>query len=199
MKACGLIGSPIRGGNVDVLVGQVLEGASSCGVSAKKILLNELSIRPCQSCGPNQSSEPCCYKDDMQQVYEALAESDIVVLGSPVYFDTVSAQAKLMIDRCNCLTALVEEKDGSVRFEKRFEKRKTGLLVAVAGSGQDFSSIRATATGFFAWINADTIPPILYAHDGSEKGSVRSDSHWMREAFDAGVFAACGHTSPRDS
>lgn len=190
MNACGLVGSPVKGGNVDILVGQVLAGASSRGATTRKIFLNDLLIGPCQSCGPNESPEYCRYEDDMRTVYEALKESDIVVLGSPVYFDTVSAQAKLMIDRCNCLTALVEGKDGSIAFEKRLTKWKAGILVAVAGSEQDFGPIRATAAGFFTWINAGLIGSVLYRHDATEKGSVRAERDWMARAFDAGVLAA---------
>ncbi len=196
MNACGLVGSPISGGNVDVLVGQVLAGASSCGAIVNKIYLSDLSIQPCQSCGPNASLAFCRFDDDMQQVFRALEDSDIVVLGSPVYFDTVSAQTKLMIDRCNCLTALVEESDGSARFEKRLKKRKTGVFVAVAGSGQDFSPIQATADGFFKWINAHLIESVLYSHDSNEKGNVRSECEWMKKAFDAGVRSVKVHTSP---
>lgn len=190
MKVCGFVGSPVKSGNVDVLVGQVLAGASSRGATTRKIFLNDLVIRPCQSCGPNESPEFCRCEDDMRIVYEALEESDIVVLGSPVYFDTVSAQAKLMIDRCNCLTALVQGRDGSTAFERRLTKRKAGVLVAVAGSEQDFGPIRAAAGGFFTWINADLIGSVLYAHGATEPGSVRADPDWMTRAFDVGVLAA---------
>lgn len=199
MNACGLVGSPVIGGNVDILVGQVLDGASSRGAITRKIYLNDLAIRPCQSCGPNESLEFCRFEDDMEQVFTALEESDIVVLGSPVYFDTVSAQTKLMIDRCNCLTALSDLGNGTTAFEKRLKKRKTGIFVAVAGSEQNFGPIRTTADGFFAWINADLIESVLYGHDGNEKGSVRNDSAWMRKAFEAGVLAASRHVSPRDT
>jgi multimeric flavodoxin WrbA len=199
VKACGLVGSPIKGGNVDILVGQVLEGASSRGAMTTQIFLNDLSIRPCQSCGPNQSREYCRFHDGMDTVFAALEQSDIVVLGSPIYFDTVSAQTKLMIDRCNCLTALVQDSDGSSRFVKRLASKKAGLLVAVAGAAQDFAPIRTTAAGFFTWINADFTASILYAHDTNEKGGVRDNSEWMRKAFQAGVLAAKGLQSPQDS
>jgi multimeric flavodoxin WrbA len=49
----------------------------------------------------------------MKQIYDALETSDVIVLGSPVYFDTVSAQVKLMIDRSNCLMPYVRKADGT--------------------------------------------------------------------------------------
>lgn len=187
MKACGLVGSPINGGNVDRLVDRVLQGASSRGAIAGKLCLNDLSIQPCQSCGPRAQAGFCRFEDDMQQVYVALKESDIIVLGSPVYFDTVSAQTKLMIDRCNCLTALVGAGEGTLRFEQYPTSRKAGILVAVGGVGQDFGPIRETVAGFFAWVNADFVASILYAHDDNERGGVRMNREWMRRAFNAGV------------
>lgn len=190
MKACGLVGSPIKGGNVDLLVDRVLEGVAARGGAAKKVRLNELEIHPCQSCGPSESRAFCRFDDDMREIYAALEESDIVVLGSPVYFDTVSAQTKLMIDRCNCLRRLIERDDGATQFKPRLAGRRVGVLVAVAGLEQDFASIRATAAGFFTWITADFMESVLYPHAGNKKGSVRGDATWMRKAFRAGVQAA---------
>ena len=126
----------------------------------------------------------------MQQVYEALEASDIVVLGSPVYFDSVTAQTKLVIDRCNCLTALVETEGGSMAFERRLLRPKVGVLVAAAGAGQDFGPLRATAAGFFSWIHVELVTSLLYEHDGNDPGGVRSDVLWMEMAFEAGVLAA---------
>jgi len=190
MKACGLIGSPVKGGNVDLLVRQVLDGAAARGAETRAIDLNELAIRPCQSCGADPSPSWCCLDDDMQRVYGALEESEVVVLGSPVYFDTVSAQVKLMIDRCNCLAPLVRRPDGTVAFDRRLKPRKHGVLVAVAGAEQDFETLRTTAAAFFSWIHADLVETLFYGHDDEETGGVRGDEAWMKRAFDAGARAA---------
>jgi len=111
----------------------------------------------------------------MREVYSALEASNIVVLGSPVYFDTVSAQTKLMIDRCNCLKGLIEEGDGAARFQTRLARWRVGVLVAVAGLEQDVASIRATAAGFFTWITADFVESVLYPHAGEGKRPRRRD------------------------
>jgi len=103
MKICGLVGSPKKNGNVDLLVSQVLKGAMSQGAKMQKIYLNDLHVKPCQSCGVDPHPKYCLFDDDMQLIYNALESNDVIVLGSPVYFDTVSAQVKLVIDRCNCL------------------------------------------------------------------------------------------------
>lgn len=128
MKVCGIIGSPNKKGNVDLLVSQVLKGASGQGAKTCKIYLNDLHIKPCQSCGVDPYPKYCFFDDDMKLIYDALESYDVIVLGSPVYFDTVSAQVKLMIDRSNCLTPYVKRPNGTFGFERRLKKRKRGFL-----------------------------------------------------------------------
>jgi multimeric flavodoxin WrbA len=199
--ALGLVGSPIRGGNVDLLVDQVLAGAASQGVHIEKIFLNDLTIRPCQSCGVGSHgvgshAGHCRIDDDMRQVHTLIDAADILILGTPVYFDTVSAQTKLMIDRCNCMTPLVERPDGTCAFADRPACRKRAVLVAVAGSRQQFRTLRVTVKGFLKWVGAELVEEVLYAHDSTTRGSVRDDPKTLEAAFLAGVRAA-GRPEPR--
>jgi len=187
MKVCGIVGSPKRHGNVDLFVSQVLKGASSQGVKTHKIFLNNLNIKPCQSCGVNPYPKYCLFDDDMKEVYAVLQSCDAIVLGSPVYFDTVSAQTKLMIDRCNCLMPYVKRPDGASGFERRIKKRKKGVFIAVAGTDQEFNTIRITVKGFFNWANIELTETILYAHDDDELGGVKNDKERMGQAFEVGV------------
>jgi multimeric flavodoxin WrbA len=85
MRITGFVGSPCKNGNVDLLDSQVLEGAATQGVEFRKIYLNDLKIRPCQSCGINPNPKHCLFDDDMNQIYDALVTSDAIVLGSPVF------------------------------------------------------------------------------------------------------------------
>jgi len=202
--ALGLVGSPIRGGNVDLLVDQVLAGAASQGVHIEKIFLNDLTIRPCQSCGPgphdvgphdmgSHDAGPhaghCRIDDDMRQIHALIDAADILILGTPVYFDTVSAQTKLMIDRCNCMTPLVTQPDGTCAFAERPACRKRAVLVAVAGSRQQFRTLRVTVNAFLKWVGAELVEEVLYAHDSTTRGSVRDDAKVLEAAFLAGVRA----------
>jgi multimeric flavodoxin WrbA len=218
--ALGLVGSPIRGGNVDLLVDQVLAGAASQGAHIEKIFLNDLTIRPCQSCGPGSHilgshgvsshgvgphdagshdvgshyggshAGHCRINDDMRQIHTLIDAADILILGTPVYFDTVSAQTKLLIDRCNCVTPLVERPDGTCAFAERPACPKRAVLVAVAGSRQQFRTLRVTVKGFLKWVGAELVENVLYAHDSTARGSVRDDAKTLEAAFLAGVRAA---------
>jgi len=187
MKVCGIIGSPKKHGNVDLLVSQLLKGASSQGAKTHKIFLNDLHIKPCQSCGVDPYPRYCLFDDGMKEIYAALQSCDVILLGSPVYFDTVSAQTKLMIDRCNCLMPYVERPDGTSDFERRIKKRKKGVFVAVAGTDQEFNTIQTTVKGFFNWANIELVDTILYPHDDNELGGVKNDKEIMSQAFEVGV------------
>lgn len=55
MKVCGIIGSPKKNGNVDLLVSQVLKGAASQGAQTSKIYLNDLNIKPCKAVAKTQN------------------------------------------------------------------------------------------------------------------------------------------------
>jgi len=193
VRVCGIVGSPKKNGNVDTLVSEVLRGASSQGAETRKICLNDLQIQPCQSCGVDPRPKYCLFDDDMRTIYTMLQSCDAIVLGSPVYFDTVSAQTKLMIDRCNCLMPYVKRADGTFGFERRMKKRKKGVFIAVAGSDQEFNTIQATIKGFFNWANVKLVSTMLYSHDDSELGGAKSDKEEMREAFEIGAKLACQH------
>jgi multimeric flavodoxin WrbA len=183
VRACGFVGSPKRNGNVDLLVSEVLNGLSSRGVEVVKVFLNDLSVRPCQSCGVDPRPKFCVFDDGMKMVYDALESSDVVVLGSPVYFDSVSAQTKLVIDRCNCLMPYVKQCDGSFGFVRRLEKRKKGVFVGVAGPDQAFDAMLTTVKGFFNWANVELCETILYVNDSDELGGVRKDRDQLSRAF----------------
>ncbi len=165
----------------------MLEGAKSRGAEVDKIYLNDLEIKPCQDCGKDPRPEYCFFKDDMERIYNALEACDAIVLGSPVYFDTVSAQVKLMIDRSNCLMPYVSLPDGSLGFVRRIKKKKKGVFIAVAGAEQEFETILKTVKGFFTWANIELTETILYPHSDESYGGVKDDEVMMKKAFQAGA------------
>ena len=100
MKVLAISASPRRGGNSDVLCDEFLKGAAENGYQVQKIRLAEKKIAPCMACYGCSERHVCVRKDDMGEVLEALKAADVIVLASPVYFYSVCAQMKTMIDRC---------------------------------------------------------------------------------------------------
>lgn len=95
----GIVGSPRRGGNTDVLVKAALEGAERAGARTEVIYLADLSIGECDGCHACWGGDRCSKRDDMSALYERLARADAFVLGTPVYWYGPTGLLKLFIDR----------------------------------------------------------------------------------------------------
>ena len=96
-------GSPRKRGNTDLLLAKVGEGVQQAGRHAEHISLAHLSIHPCTGCGHCETEGFCIINDDMTALYDKLATAHRIVLGSPIYFYGITAQAKAFIDRCQAL------------------------------------------------------------------------------------------------
>jgi len=91
--------SPRKNGNSNTLAEQVEVGAKEAGADVQSLMLHHMDIRPCDACDVCQETGVCIVKDDMQQIYPLLEKADAIVIAGPVYWFTISAQAKLCIDR----------------------------------------------------------------------------------------------------
>jgi multimeric flavodoxin WrbA len=96
----GIAASPRRHGNSETLLDAALKGAEAEGASIKKIVLSTMRISPCRGTGECTAKGDCILRDDMVYVLKSIKASDGVIVASPVYFGSVSAQLKAMIDRC---------------------------------------------------------------------------------------------------
>ena len=100
-KTLILSSSPRRGGNSDTLCNEFLRGAREAGFPAEKIFLGDKAIRYCTGCSVcSLYGKPCPQKDDMSEILDKMLAADVIVMATPVYFYTMSAQMKTLIDRC---------------------------------------------------------------------------------------------------
>ncbi len=94
-----VMGSPRKGGNTEILLSRLAEGAKSKGARVEMIRLAELNIRECDGCHACWKGKDCCKKDDMLGLYEKIIECDCIVFGTPVYWFGPTAIMKAFIDR----------------------------------------------------------------------------------------------------
>ena len=102
MKVLGVVGSPRKGGNTDILVDKVLEGVKDIGAETiDKILLPDYNVEPCTSCYTclTKDETECVLDDDMGKIYEKMLQADCLVLGTPLYWYSCTAQFKAFMDR----------------------------------------------------------------------------------------------------
>lgn len=94
-----LSSSPRKGGNSDTLCDEFMRGAIEAGNRAEKVFLRDRSIAYCTGCGVCNSTHKCVQKDDMVDILDKMVKADVIVMATPVYFYTMDAQMKTLIDR----------------------------------------------------------------------------------------------------
>lgn len=100
-KVLILSSSPRRGGNSDTLCDEFMYGAVESGNEVEKIFLRDKTLHPCLGCSVcSQYKKPCPQKDDAAEIIAKMLEADVIVMATPVYFYAMSAQMKILIDRC---------------------------------------------------------------------------------------------------
>ena len=182
MFVLGLLGSPRRGGNSEWLLDAVLEGARSVGARTEKVVLNDLEMSACQGCNRCLDSGECIVKDDMTPVYGLLEIADALVISSPIYFSGLTAQTKMMIDRCQCLWVRGE------RLGRRLGggRRRRGLFLSVGGDTHAvFRNAVSEVKALYNSIEVDYCGELLLP--GVEaKGEVIAHKEWLDRAFELG-------------
>ena len=128
-----VLGSPRRNGNSEILAKAVAEGFEGAGGSVEYIRLNDLAIRPCQGCGGCDKTGVCVIKDEMVDVYEQVDRADRLLIVSPIYFYSLSAQTKIFIDRMQARWS--RRYNLKQRFREN-EGRRGYLLATAATRGQ---------------------------------------------------------------
>jgi NAD(P)H-dependent FMN reductase len=136
MKVMGIYGSPRKAGNTDLMLDAFLEGAQEAGGEVSRVYVRDLEIRGCLGCGHCDKTGICIQKDDMQQVYPLLEEAQRIVVASPIYFYSVTAQLKLLVDRTQApyMKRELSRKGGEIAREG--SNRNGFLLLAGATRGK---------------------------------------------------------------
>lgn len=99
MRILGIVGSPRKNGNTEIMMNEALRVAREAGCETEMFLSSEKTVAPCDACGICFEAGACAVKDDMQELYAMLERADGIIIGSPVYFGSVSAQTKAIMDR----------------------------------------------------------------------------------------------------
>lgn len=99
-KILAIVSSPRKGGNSELLVDRFVEGAKESGHLVEKICLRDKKIAPCIACEACLGNGgTCVQKDDMAEILPMIINAEVIVLSTPVYYYSICAQLKMMIDR----------------------------------------------------------------------------------------------------
>lgn len=133
MKILAVVGSSKVNGNTEKLVDAFSRGAEEKGHSVTKLHLGKTHINPCLGCNACQAGKGCVQKDGFEAFLPAFLDCDVIVLSTPLYFWSISAQLKALIDRFYCLG----EKDPKGYYFK-YPQKKSILLATAADSARHF-------------------------------------------------------------
>jgi len=175
MKAVGIVGSPRKGGNTEILTKHALQAIEEEGLETELIRLGGLDIRPCNACMVCRDEERYPIEDDLFPLYTKLKGVEAIILSSPVYFGSATAQLKAFMDRAGYIGI----------YRKAFAGKVGGPLVVARRAGHNFTFAQIMCwfhiMGFF--MPGSTYWNIAFGHD---KGEVRQDEEGLTTAWNFG-------------
>jgi len=185
MKVLGISASPRENSNSDMLLRQVLSGASSTGASAEYLRLCKFNISPCMACGACYTTGECPIQDDFSVVLAKILAADRIVFATPIFFMSVCAQAKILIDRCQCLWATKYILKRPVVGPR--ETSRLAMVIAVGGKkgGKAFDCIRLMMKYYLDTLDMGYFAN-LFVSNVDEAGKIADNADAMEEAVRLG-------------
>jgi multimeric flavodoxin WrbA len=178
-----IAGSPRRHGNSESLLDATIEGIRSAGGDAIKLVARDASVGVCLGCNSCSSDGRCIQRDRMDEVYRELDTSDAIVVSTPVFFATVPAVLKTLLDRCQPYWAR-----RYVLGEKPRASKRPGAILVVGGGGDPFGTGCAVTPirSVFAVLSVST-DHTVEAVGPDKRGDIACESHTLRQARDVGT------------
>lgn len=201
MNVIGVSGSPNLEGFINMLFNRAIEGAKSEGANTEMVILNELEFKPCQECHGCGESGECVLKDELSPIYKKLLDADGLIVASPIYYGTISAQLKMMIDRLECLWKATTRSNQVRRSEStqvsnlvrvgglvRGRERK-GIFICVAGEDRAdyFENAKKIVRIMFSSINVKYSGELFFGGLNSALSDDSKKSLCARQAFSLGA------------
>lgn len=173
-------GSPREEGNSAILAGKVAEGAKAAGAYVESFYLHGMDISPCDACNAchTEPYDGCVVSDDMQLLYPRILDADAIVIASPVYWFTVSAQTKLFMDRWYALV----DASGYLLSGKKFG------IVMTYGDSDPFNSGAVNAFRTFqdavSYLEAEIVGMVYACADAA--GDIQENAEVLAKAYALG-------------
>lgn len=173
-KVLVLSASPRKDGNSEMLCDQFMLGAKEAGNQAEKIFLRNKKINYCLECdGCKRDGGNCVSKDDMTEILEKMIEADVIVMATPVYFYTMDAQIKTLIDRT------------VARYKEIRNKNFYFIMTAADGRKQAMEGTLEGFRGFTYCLVGAKEKGVIYGTGAWSIGDINT-SATMKQAYEMG-------------
>lgn len=173
-KVLVLSASPRRGGNSDQLCDQFVHGAREAGNQVEKIFLRDKKINYCKACYACQGSGACVQQDDMAEILVKMLAADVIVMATPVYFYTMNAQMKTLIDRT------------VARYTEISDKEMYFIVAAADTRKQAMERTIESFRGFTSCLSGAKEKGIIYGTGAWKMGDIKG-SQAMKQAYEMGT------------
>jgi len=184
IKTLGISTSPRTNGNSDLLLHEALAGAESAGAHIEYIRLSDYNIAPCIECNACYTTGTCQIQDDYQQLLKKMLDTDRLVFATPIFFMTVCAQAKMLIDRSQCLWANKYVLKKQLITPKR-DRRAMVIAVGGSKSKKQFESIKLTMKSYFDVLDINYTAN-LFINKVDDCGEIQKHPSSLKAAFRLG-------------
>jgi multimeric flavodoxin WrbA len=180
MRVIGIVGSPRKKGNTEMLTRHALTAISEEGLDIELVRLAGLKIGSCTACMACKKEETCSIKDDLFPIYVKMKEADGIILASPVYYGSATSLIKGLMERAGYIARWNGEP---------FRGKVGGPLVVARRAGRTFTLAQLT---FWFQILGFFIPGSSYWNVaiGREKGEVQQDEEGLETAWNFGKNVA---------
>jgi multimeric flavodoxin WrbA len=185
LKVIGISASPRLNGNSDLLLRQALAGAESAGAQTEYLRLSDFKIAPCIECNSCYKTGRCVVKDDYHIISAKMLDADRLIFATPIFFMAVCAQAKALIDRCQCLWAHKYVLKKPLITAAGRDRRAMVIAVGGSKSKKMFDSIRLTMKYFFDVLDINYAAN-LFVNKVEDPGQIKNHPSAMEQAFALG-------------
>lgn len=185
IKIIAIYGSPRRKGNTARLLQRAVEGARAAGADVEEIVLRDLKMSPCLEIYGCKNAGECRLKDDFQTARDQILASNGLMLASPVFFYTVSAHTKILMDRFQSLWVKKYWVDGKNKRQAAFQRRGLFISVGATKGKKLFDGILLSLRYFFDVIDMQLWKALLYRGLDFED-DVLKFPQYLDEAYEAG-------------
>jgi multimeric flavodoxin WrbA len=175
MKILALNGSARKNGNTDILIDQILKGSKEKGYKTEKLYLYDYEILPCRDCRDCKKGDyVCTLNDELKKIYPKMEKADLIIFGTPNYWNGPPAKMKLLIDRMRPFvpSRKLKDKKWVVVSPSGEGPKSSGLLVEMLRLSSDYLGMKYAGK------------VLVKAY---EKGEVRKDQKALKKAFEFGT------------
>ena len=182
MKVLGIMGSPRKHGNTDLLLAEALKGAEGQGADIENIFVNNLEIKPCLEDYGCAITGICTIRDDMDDIYTKLLSADRIIVASPMFFYSMPSQLKALIDRCQAIWS----RKYLLKQDMLSTNRKGAFIGVGATKGKNlFDGAKLTMKYFYDAINVEYVDNLLI-RSVDQKGEIKEHPTALQDAYELG-------------